>query len=110
MSGNGAIVLKTEKTTIRFGGLCAVNELDMSDDDPTKVFDSASSQEFSANEAITGPGMVVPESGIPISTGDGDLTERRAVDPASGDVSDAQMDTTAEFGQKVDGKGKHRKA
>jgi branched-chain amino acid transport system ATP-binding protein len=29
MSGNGAIVLKTEKTTIRFGGLCAVNELDM---------------------------------------------------------------------------------
>ena len=29
MSGNGAIVLKTDKTTIRFGGLCAVNELDM---------------------------------------------------------------------------------
>ena len=29
MSGNGNIVLKTDKTTIRFGGLCAVNELDM---------------------------------------------------------------------------------
>ncbi|HEY0763356.1 MAG TPA: ABC transporter ATP-binding protein [Pyrinomonadaceae bacterium] len=30
MSTNGApIVLQTEKTTIRFGGLCAVNELDM---------------------------------------------------------------------------------
>jgi len=28
-NGNG-IVLKTDKTTIRFGGLCAVNELDMS--------------------------------------------------------------------------------
>ena len=31
MSSNGApVVLQTEKTTIRFGGLCAVNELDMS--------------------------------------------------------------------------------
>src|SRR6202008_1260801 len=31
MSTNGApIVLQTDKTTIRFGGLCAVNELDMS--------------------------------------------------------------------------------
>ena len=31
MSTNGNdIVLKTDKTTIRFGGLCAVNELDMS--------------------------------------------------------------------------------
>ena len=29
MSSNGAIVLKTDRTTIRFGGLCAVNELDM---------------------------------------------------------------------------------
>jgi branched-chain amino acid transport system ATP-binding protein len=29
MSGNGKIVLKTDKATIRFGGLTAVNELDM---------------------------------------------------------------------------------
>ena len=30
MSANGSnIVLQTDKTTIRFGGLCAVNELDM---------------------------------------------------------------------------------
>src|SRR6185295_5862334 len=30
MSANGNnVVLKTEKATIRFGGLCAVNELDM---------------------------------------------------------------------------------
>jgi len=30
MSANGNTVLQTNKTTIRFGGLCAVNELDMS--------------------------------------------------------------------------------
>jgi len=31
MSNNGSpVVLQTDKTTIRFGGLCAVNELDMS--------------------------------------------------------------------------------
>jgi len=31
MSTNGApFLLQTDKTTIRFGGLCAVNELDMS--------------------------------------------------------------------------------
>src|SRR4026207_1154511 len=31
MSTNGSpVVLQTDKTTIRFGGLCAVNELDMS--------------------------------------------------------------------------------
>ena len=30
MSTNGKdVVLQTDKTTIRFGGLCAVNELDM---------------------------------------------------------------------------------
>jgi branched-chain amino acid transport system ATP-binding protein len=30
MSANGSnVVLQTDKTTIRFGGLCAVNELDM---------------------------------------------------------------------------------
>ncbi len=28
-NGNSNTVLKTDKTTIRFGGLCAVNELDM---------------------------------------------------------------------------------
>jgi uncharacterized protein (TIGR02266 family) len=75
------------------------------DDDPTKVFEAG---EFSANDAVTGPAHVVPESGVPMATGDsgdGDMTERRAVDPANGDVvADAQLDSTAEFGKKIDGK------
>src|SRR5262245_44440521 len=51
------------------------------DDDPTKVFDSAASEEFSAHEAPTGPAAVMPESGVPVaaSGGESDLTEKRLV-------------------------------
>jgi uncharacterized protein (TIGR02266 family) len=76
------------------------------DDDPTKVFDAGAAQEFSDHDAVTGPAQVVPEAGVPEATGEsgeGDMTERRAVDPASGDVvTDAQLDTTAEFGKKIE--------
>src|SRR5262249_11700121 len=38
----------------------------ISEDEPTKVFDSTAQQEFSVNEAVTGPASVVPENGVPI--------------------------------------------
>src|SRR6185503_10388910 len=37
------------------------------DDDPTRVFDATASEEFAQNEAITGKGEVLPESGVPIA-------------------------------------------
>jgi uncharacterized protein (TIGR02266 family) len=62
------------------------SSMPIGEDDPTRVFDASS--EFAASEAITGKGEVLPETGIPIETGetggDGELTERRLVDPASG--------------------------
>src|SRR5262249_27062147 len=62
------------------------SSMPIGEDDPTRVFDT--SNEFSANEAITGKGEVIPETGIPIETaetgGDGELTEPRLVDPVSG--------------------------
>jgi len=65
----------------------------LGEDEPTKVFDSTAQQEFSVNEAVTGPAQVVPEDGIPIlAEGEGDLTQRRDVDPADGQVrSDAAV-------------------
>jgi uncharacterized protein (TIGR02266 family) len=59
------------------------------DDEPTKVFDGSVEKEFAAHDAITGPASVVPEDGIPIDAagGEGDLTERRSVDPNSGKVT-----------------------
>jgi uncharacterized protein (TIGR02266 family) len=57
------------------------------DDDPTRVFDSSASQEFSANDAITGKGEVLPETGVPVAAEGGELTERREVDPTSGEAT-----------------------
>ena len=58
------------------------------DDDPTRVFDSSAAEEFSQNDAITGKSEVLPETGVPTPAhGDGDLTQRRSVDPVSGDVT-----------------------
>ncbi len=62
------------------------------DDDPTRVFDSTASEEFAQNEAITGKGEVLPESGVPIAKdGDGDLTARSIVDPGSGAVKSTKI-------------------
>jgi uncharacterized protein (TIGR02266 family) len=59
----------------------------LGEDDPTRVFDGTVSDEFSANDAITGKSEVIPETGVPVAAeGDGELTQRRAVDPESGDV------------------------
>jgi uncharacterized protein (TIGR02266 family) len=61
----------------------------LGEDEPTKVFDSTASQEFSASEAVTGPAEVLPDSGVPLAAGDGadgDLTQRRHVDPDDGQV------------------------
>jgi len=58
------------------------------DDDPTRVFDSSAAEEFSQNDAITGKSEVLPETGVPTpAVGDGELTQRRSVDPVSGDVT-----------------------
>jgi len=56
------------------------------DDDPTRVFDATASEEFAQNEAITGKGEVLPESGVPIAKDGDDLTARSIVDPGSGAV------------------------
>src|SRR4051794_39477529 len=71
------------------------------DDDPTRVFDSSASDEFSAHDAVTGPAQLVPETGVPIAAegGEGELTERRFVDPASGEVKKDAQHTTAEYGE-----------
>ena len=62
------------------------------DDDPTRVFDATASDEFSQNEAITGKAEVLPESGVPIARdGEGELTERRLVDPGSGAVKSSKI-------------------
>jgi hypothetical protein len=62
------------------------------DDDPTRVFDSTASEEFAQNEAITGKGEVLPESGVPIAKdGDGELTARSIVDPGSGAVKSTKI-------------------
>ena len=63
------------------------------DDDPTRVFDS---EEFSQSDAVTGKSDVLPETGVPTATeGDGELTQRRSVDPVSGDVKrDVLFDAT----------------
>ena len=48
------------------------------DDDPTRVFDSSASEEFSQNDAVTGKSEVLPETGVPVAAeGDGELTQRR---------------------------------
>src|SRR6478752_4822076 len=55
---------------------------------PTRVFDGSVAEEFSQNDAVTGKSEVIPESGVPeTAEGDGDLTQRRAVDPESGAVT-----------------------
>ena len=76
----------------------------ISDDDPTRVFDG-SAEEFSQNDAVTGKSNVLPETGVPTATeGDGELTQRRSVDPVSGDVTgDVLFDATG--AGKADKKG-----
>ena len=66
------------------------------DDDPTRVFDASAAEEFSQNDAVTGKSQVLPETGVPTATeGDGELTQRRSVDPVSGDVTgDVLFDAT----------------
>jgi hypothetical protein len=81
----------------------------LGEDEPTRVFDSTASQEFSANEAITGPAQVLPETGIPIETpegGEGELTERRFVDPADGQVKASDQVAAALNGRAAAGKAR----
>ena len=66
------------------------------DDDPTRVFDSSASQEFSENDAITGKGEVLPETGVPLAHEGGELTERRVVDPTSGEVTTGAVNGAAQ--------------
>jgi hypothetical protein len=71
------------------------------DDDPTRVFDS---EEFSQSDAVTGKSDVLPETGVPMAAeGDGDLTQRRSVDPVSGDVTgDVLFDATGKANKRAD--------
>src|SRR4051794_38664998 len=65
------------------------------DDDPTRVFDGSVAQEFSHNDAVTGKSAVLPETGVPMAAvGDGELTQRRSVEPASGNAGDVLFDAT----------------
>src|SRR4051794_40426831 len=60
----------------------------ITDDDPTRVFDSSAAEEFSRNDAVTGKSDVLPDTGVPTTAeGEGELTQRRSVDPVSGDVN-----------------------
>jgi len=78
----------------------------LGEDDPTRVFDGTVSEEFSQNDAITGKSEVLPETGVPVAAeGDGDLTQRRSVDPESGDVKgDVLFDGLAGASGKPDGR------
>jgi uncharacterized protein (TIGR02266 family) len=77
------------------------------DDDPTRVFDSNAAEEFSRTDAVTGKSDVLPESGVPTATeGEGELTQRRSVDPVSGDVKgDVLFDATGDGKAHGDKKG-----
>jgi uncharacterized protein (TIGR02266 family) len=90
--GGPAPVLPTISPTV-------INRSDgkpIGDDDPTRVFDASAAEEFSQNDAVTGKSAVLPETGVPTATeGDGELTQRRSVDPVSGDVTgDVLFDAT----------------